>query len=288
MADTIAQAAPTYERTVVPDAVTSDAVTFDAGAIHLASGEAATVDVEVPVDAGGSVTIKAGDGSKLEVSLPDEVTVADAQVADDGTVVYTDTGADAHAAVQTLDDGSVRLQTILESDDASKTFTCGLGDVIPVLLDDGSVELTQEVADGILTVVGTVDAPWAIDANGERVNTWYTVGGNELVQHVNPTADAVYPITADPKITRAWWNTTIYVNRNETALLAGGYNLAAAGLLVIPEGVSKVLAAVVAGGAAYISTVHGMGKCLKAVSYGHLTTPVLQPYWGAEAGYDCR
>src|SRR5699024_7721426 len=64
------------------------------------------------------------------------------------------------------------------------------------LQDDGSALILD--ADG--TVVATVAAPWAFDAQGRPVPTWYTVSddGRALIQHVEPGDDAIFPIIADP------------------------------------------------------------------------------------------
>ncbi|MGC4935259.1 hypothetical protein ACLQ3C_16445 [Gordonia sp. DT30] len=47
--------------------------------------------------------------------------------------------------------------------------------------------------------VSQIAKPWAYDALGRPQKTWYTVDYNgNLVQHVEPSPDAVYPIVADP------------------------------------------------------------------------------------------
>lgn len=59
---------------------------------------------------------------------------------------------------------------------------------------DGTVDVVD--ADG--QVVQHTKAPWAYDALGRPVRTWYEVDGDTLVQHIEPDADNVYPILADP------------------------------------------------------------------------------------------
>lgn len=60
---------------------------------------------------------------------------------------------------------------------------------------DGSVD----VMDAHGEVVEHVDAPWAFDAAGRRVPTWYEVGeGNQLVQVVDPERTTPLPVLADP------------------------------------------------------------------------------------------
>ncbi|RMB78115.1 hypothetical protein AYK61_18375 [Rhodococcus sp. SBT000017] len=59
---------------------------------------------------------------------------------------------------------------------------------------DGSVS----VFDAAGREVTHYDAPWAYDATGEPVPTEYEIEGDELVQHVYPRPDSIFPILADP------------------------------------------------------------------------------------------
>jgi hypothetical protein len=52
-------------------------------------------------------------------------------------------------------------------------------------------------ADGSISSV--FGLPWAFDANGQEVPTWYEVEGSTLLQYVDHlSADFTYPIVADP------------------------------------------------------------------------------------------
>lgn len=63
---------------------------------------------------------------------------------------------------------------------------------------DGSVDTRNATGD----VIGTVDAPWARDANGTAVPTHYEIQGTTLIQVVeHRSGPYVYGITADP----AWF-----------------------------------------------------------------------------------
>ncbi len=50
-------------------------------------------------------------------------------------------------------------------------------------------------------VVGLLGHPWAKDAGGHHLRSWYTVHGRVLVQHVRFGRHTRFPVTADP-----WWN----------------------------------------------------------------------------------
>lgn len=55
-------------------------------------------------------------------------------------------------------------------------------------------------ADGTQFTLGHVEAPWAVDADGTRLATSYSLDGGTLTQHVNTTG-AAYPIVTDPAVT---------------------------------------------------------------------------------------
>ncbi|QTI69860.1 hypothetical protein [Gordonia polyisoprenivorans] len=56
--------------------------------------------------------------------------------------------------------------------------------------------------------VSQIAKPWAFDAAGRPQKTWYTVDENgDLVQHVEPAPNALYPILADPYV----WNGSEWV-----------------------------------------------------------------------------
>lgn len=57
-------------------------------------------------------------------------------------------------------------------------------------------------------MVGSIAAPWAVDASGNAVPTSFEVAGNTVTQVVEH-AGAVYPVTADPLFT---FGRSIYVN----------------------------------------------------------------------------
>ncbi len=208
VADLIAEVAPD-QGDVVEGESSPDGVTAEIGALA----------VTIPSDADAAVVLDAG-RSSLQVTLPTEVNADASEVADDGTVVYE--GDDATAAAQVLEDGSVRLQTVTESADGPHEFTYTFGEnVVPVEKADGTgVELVEE-HDGFAMTVGEVAPAWAVDANGDEVATSYEIQGNALVQVIDASADATYPVVADPKVTNAWWNTTIYFNKSETGKLGG-------------------------------------------------------------------
>lgn len=256
----IDRAAPGDHSVAVPNRIADDVVTF---------ANAAT-EVSVPTNPSDAVALVAPQGNVLEISLPSELRVNDGRVADDGTVVFTDEGGSAHAAVQALADGSLRMQTILENGGAPSSYTYDLGEgTTPILRDDGTVELTREMAGGVTTTVGTIDAPWAVDAAGDDVTTWYTVVGSKVIQHVEHGSGDAYPITADPRVSFGW---AIYVKYSKsdvnrtTAGLGGAINDKAGFALIlcgkIPHWAAKMGCGMVAG--RYHTSIYNTFKSAKS------------------------
>jgi hypothetical protein len=133
-----------------------------------------------------------GDAVPLAVTLPTELVLESGQVAHDGTVVYLGPDGTA-AAVQVLDDGATRVQTIIGGADGPTQFTYGFSDgVTPVLGADGSITLVSTV-DGAVIGLGEVGRAWAVDADGAAVPTWYEMVGDALVQHV--TVEEVHRVS---------------------------------------------------------------------------------------------
>ena len=61
-------------------------------------------------------------------------------------------------------------------------------------LPDDGVAVRDDNGD----ILGTLDAPWAIDATGASVKTWYEIRQSTIVQHVEPNSSTQFPIVADP------------------------------------------------------------------------------------------
>lgn len=115
----------------------------------------------------------------------------------DGALVFDD--PESYSVVPLAhDDGSVQVTTVLSDASAPTAFQYNLsgdGPLTLTIVEGGGVIVTNANGD----YQGAVGAPWAYDATGATVNTWYEVDGSTLVQHVAHTAgDFAYPIVADP------------------------------------------------------------------------------------------
>ena len=158
----------------------------------------------IPADPAAPITVHGGEGVELPVSIPSQLQVTPPTASADGTIVYASEADGVDFATQVLDNGIVRMQTILSSPDDPHSFTYELGNgFIPAEAADGSLWAYRFNDAGEIEMFGIGEA-WARDANGADVPTHYEVTGNTLTQVVEPAADAAYPIVADP--TWQWYN----------------------------------------------------------------------------------
>lgn len=116
------------------------------------------------------------------------------------TAVYRSAAAPStRIAAQALNGGMRALINITDAS-APERYEFPFGGQVAslTLKPDGTVDTLNAAGE----VIGTVDAPWARDANGAAVPTHYEVQGTTLVQVVNHRSGTyAYGITADP----AWF-----------------------------------------------------------------------------------
>lgn len=153
------------------------------------------VETSVALDPEGGVTVAApGAETALSIELPAALPLDDGAVATDGTVVFPSADASGDdLAVQTLADGSTRVQTVIAGADSPHAFDYGLTGFSAAVNDKGEAAFIS--ADGSFVPVA---AAWATDANGNAVATHYEISGDKLVQVVVPDANTTYPVVADP------------------------------------------------------------------------------------------
>ena len=114
-----------------------------------------------------------------------------------------DSGVATHV---TAHESGVRLATIIEHEDASHEFAYDIEDADLTVRADGTIEAPQI---GLIVnpdgtehqeagTIATVEAPWAVDAAGQHVETRYKLSATGFTQIIIPTADTPCPIVADP------------------------------------------------------------------------------------------
>lgn len=151
----------------------------------------------VPLDPSENVVLVSTQGPDLEIGLPFSGDAANAVELLDAVLAY-DNGNGSTTVPVSKSDGSVQITTIIEDSTAPTSYRYEIGSAEGSklrLFEEGGVLI--ESTDG--EYLGGVAAPWAYDANGIAVDTWYEVEGSTLVQVVAHDAGPyTYPIVADP------------------------------------------------------------------------------------------
>lgn len=196
--------------------------------VVIPDSDAADAEIRLDADDGVAIVVGGEDGMiETVIGLPtDTLDVARGEVAEDGTVVYSAVDSEDAIAVQTLADGSTRVQTVIGGASSAHSFGYSLDGFSPTLSSSGDAMFIND--DGAFV---PVEAPWAVDASGASVETFYSVDGNELVQTVVPNAGTSYPVVADPSWVwvNAGWG--MKLNRTETSSVRN--YAAAVGMCVI-------------------------------------------------------
>ena len=177
--------------------------------------------VEIPADASDPIILEGTDSEDtIHVELPGNAD--DADVLDDGSVVFEDAAVDTDLVVQAQEDGGVRVLAVLDGADAPTRFDFE-GEQELLLFDDGSALALDDTGEP----VAEIPAPWAYDANGNEVPSWYTVDGTTLTLHVEHSAVTAYPVVADPEYRRTWYGLVTYkFNSSETRSLSAALGTA--------------------------------------------------------------
>jgi hypothetical protein len=93
-------------------------------------------------------------------------------------------------------EGGIRQVVNIKNSEAPKAYQ------FPIELSRGyNMKINTRGGVDIINNSGQIESgilpPWAKDAEGKDIKTWYTLDGNILTQHID-TTNAIYPILADP------------------------------------------------------------------------------------------
>ncbi len=151
-------------------------------------------------------------GSELKKTAKiflDSRSAANGRLAKNGAVVYK--GLELNQVVQSTEDG-LRINAVIDSKSGPTKIKTR------IVLPEGVRIVTGEQLEALTPsdvrskpskglfflnknneLVGGVATPWAKDANGREVPTYYSVKGDMVIQHVlHKDANYSYPIVADP------------------------------------------------------------------------------------------
>lgn len=185
-ASLVASAAPTSR----PDRDTR-LITSAVGAVKAPTAvDTATATLPSRGDEPARLKVKRG---QLELTVPGR---GESTTVTDGSAVFKGSKAKTSVAVQELP-GALRALVVIEDSSAPEDFHFDLGGVVHKLTLDGKGGVDAWDDNGEL--VATAAAPWAVDASGTAVPTYYRVAGTTLTQIVkHRNGDFRYGIVADP------------------------------------------------------------------------------------------
>lgn len=182
-------------------------------AIASASTEATAERVddftEVSTGASGAVvTASVGGAVEAEMAfeLPGEVATDTVELTEVPAELRTGDGvplatASLDGAVLTSYGSELGVQTLIEIEGPGAPTEYSFPFELPEglrleLQPDGSVF----VEDPAGTPTAMIDVPWALDAHGDAVPTFFRVDGDSLTQVIDTTAVSAYPVIADPDL----------------------------------------------------------------------------------------
>ncbi|AKF27333.1 hypothetical protein YH66_07110 [[Brevibacterium] flavum] len=145
-------------------------------------------DSQVSIDSGvvSALTI---DGKEVSLDLPNK------ELESLGLDEYSTSPSGASIAVTNEGGGAFRSLIHIPNLESNGEFEFSFSnDMTLSSLPDGGVTVRDNKGD----ILGTLDAPWAIDATGASVKTWYEIRQSTIVQHVAPTSSTQFPVVADP------------------------------------------------------------------------------------------
>lgn len=121
-----------------------------------------------------------------------------------------DENLDSSAIVENAD-GTIRTSFIANSSNSPEKYAIDFNLPDKTHLEfskdlEGNVDGSIEASDEDGNILFAIGIPWATDANGNKVTTFYRIKGNRLIQVVkHKSEDVSHPIVADPSIKFSGW-----------------------------------------------------------------------------------
>jgi hypothetical protein len=191
----------------------SSQVNFKADADSVGMAKINNIIIDIPKNPDEAVSLKTGN-TEINISLPELDNPQEGEIVAKGVVAYT-SESDFSNTVQANNYGSVRMTTIIDNPNAPTEYEYKVE-----LEQGGKIELQSDgsaiVYNNKQEPISIIAKPWAKDAEGKEVKTWFSTDGLTLIQHVeHNVAGIVYPVVADPVFIPAgvviFWATRLQV-----------------------------------------------------------------------------
>jgi hypothetical protein len=134
--------------------------------------------------------------------------------------------AGSFASRLTGDGGAQAIAVMMDANDPFPAWNLTLPESAHAAVDEeGGIQFRISV-DGVdLVLAHGLEKPWAVDAKGRQLKTWYELDGSTLVQLVD-YSEAEFPIVMDPRLT---FGLGVYLNMTGAEMKAVAAAVVAAG-----------------------------------------------------------
>lgn len=156
------------------------------------------VKVDIPVDPSDGITFAQEGNDEIVIGLPNAHLANEADHGDLGLSTYDNNDGSTTVPIR-HPDGTLQITTVIDGPEAPTRYA------YPITLPEGG-ELV-DAGDGYFAILDSeglpaamVEPAWALDANGEAVDTHYEIAETEFVQIVDHGDGDAYPIVADPAV----------------------------------------------------------------------------------------
>jgi hypothetical protein len=221
------------------------------------TGEGAAVNDQVVLPDRGTQDIEIHSESGLppvKVGLPENLQPTPSESDGAEAVSFEASDGSFDMTTESMEAGARALLTIRNAE-APTEYPFEIdsdAEITLVPVPSGGVEIVDEYNEAI----AYVEAPWALDANGEKVPTSFRVEGRTIIQVVEHSG-AAYPIVADPAVQHdcGWVTCTIRFDRGTTHSIAysgGPVSTIASGACQYAPGHIKVTCTLVVNGMGWL------------------------------------
>lgn len=171
------------------------------------------------------------DKGDIQIGIPESQKMDSVDIVDN-RVIYSGKESKTDIIVESIDGGIRQIINIkdstapnfydfpvdLEKDDNLILNKDGSAAVIRPYTKEEKEKIPKNVPEGIeipdKTAKLLIAKPWAKDANGKDLKTWYTIAGNNLRQNIDLNG-AVFPVVADPIWCGNAINSVNWIRRND-------------------------------------------------------------------------
>lgn len=154
--------------------------------------------VKLPISGTGKIEMTSKESGSIKIDMPDDGSTGKAQILNESTVVYPNTGLGVDTVVTVPSDNTVETYHLIRSPESPKRYPYKTSTEGRELyqVDEKTVMILG--ADGLPEM--TISAPKATDAEGKEVPLKLTIENNQVVLYVEHDESFVYPVVADPSI----------------------------------------------------------------------------------------